>query len=131
MKVKRLFASRSLLGQLREDVSLLEERELLVVNLHLESSELWEEDAVPDGQAHGEVCPGVRVLGSGPDGDDGGLLHGLLGLLRDEDAALGLGGGLGAGDENAVKEGKEALQARLKQAEKKAIKKGTKRTWVV
>lgn len=99
-----------LLGELGDDVALPEEGVLVAVDLDLGAAELGQHDAVTDGHGEGDGLPVALVPEALADGHDGALVDLGLGLLGDEDAALALGGGLRALDEDAVEQGDESLQ---------------------
>ena len=66
--------------------------------------------ALTDLDDHGDGCAGLLVPAPGPGGHDCALLHLLLRLLGDEDAALRLGRRLRPLDQHAVEQGQESLQ---------------------
>lgn len=87
-------------------LAVAEELVLLLAGLDGRAAELGDEDAVTDGDAHGQSVA-LLVKGAGADGEDLGLVELLNAGLGEEDAAGGLGLGLDALDEDTVQEGSE------------------------
>lgn len=95
-------------GELREKnaLAVAEELVLLLTSLDGRAAKLGNQDAVADGDAHGQTTAGL-VEGAGADGNDLGFVELLDRGLGQEDAAGGLGLGLDALDEDTVQEGSE------------------------
>src|SRR5699024_6788231 len=88
----------------REDVARGEDQVLLAAVLDLGAAELGVDDAVADGDVHGDTLVTVVVETAGADGNDLALLRLLLGGVRDDEAGRGGLLGLDALDDDPVLE---------------------------
>src|SRR3954466_1108912 len=73
---------------LRQNVGLAQDQELVALDLHLGTAVLREDDRVADGDLERHDVAAV-VLATGTDGKDGAALRLLLGGIRQDDAAGG------------------------------------------
>src|SRR5215218_7797141 len=88
------------------DVAFLHDQQVFAVDLDLSARPLPEQDAVPGLDVERLDLTGF-ITGAGPDGDDFAFLRLFLGGIGDDDAALGLGFGLNAANNDAVVKGAE------------------------
>src|SRR4051794_36753276 len=77
---------RAVADDLRQDVRLAEDQNLVGAELDLGAAVLAEDDLVALVEIHGDVLP-VLVAGAGADGQDAAALRLLLGRVRQDDPA--------------------------------------------
>src|SRR6266550_988798 len=100
MRPKRLLLGYCLL-QHAHNVGLLHDQEILAVNLHLGAGPFAEQHAIALLEVDRNELAGL-VAAARSDGNNLALRRLLLGAVRDEDAASGLGIGINALDNNTI-----------------------------